>query len=160
MEGWLGRVPGYGTPRRIKTRVFDRLGPRTKSGVTQNHRDAKMRHLPEGREKSAPLSQNHFCVRATRCIGTLFILDPNTAGPPRRWTCHGEGVGGSSACSVESQLRMLLRAIAEASHSQAFATSRRCQFSLMRQFQSRPRGPLRLESRRIFATRGVRLNAE
>src|ERR1700678_342108 len=44
--------------------------------------------------KSAPLSQNHICVRATQCAGSLLAFVPRSLGPPGAGLSWGGGVGG------------------------------------------------------------------
>jgi hypothetical protein len=85
--------------------------------------------------KSAPLSQNHLCVRGTHRAGSLLTFVPMSLGPParelhwgcvgganrdlagkegdglrlRRWTCRGGGGGGlRSVCREKSHLRIAL----------------------------------------------------
>jgi hypothetical protein len=79
------RCHNYRNPplRELPARALDaKSNRRTQNhGVTQNHRDAKMRHVPDG-AKLALLPENHFCVIVTHRAGSLITFIPTSLGPP------------------------------------------------------------------------------
>jgi hypothetical protein len=76
-----------------KSLNFDQLGPRTKPPRVAKPCDAKVRYDPDD-AKSAPLSQNDFCVRATHCASSFLTFVSTSLGPPAREHSLEGGGGG------------------------------------------------------------------
>jgi hypothetical protein len=67
------------------------LGRAQNRGVTQNQRDAKIRH-DRLAPKTAPLSQNISASEPR--IAPVVCSSSQCRWDPRRWACHGHGLGG------------------------------------------------------------------
>jgi hypothetical protein len=61
-----------------------------------------MRHDTDAR-KSAPLSQNHFCVKITYCICSLLFFHRKIAGGPQARELAAGMVGGNFDPAGESE---------------------------------------------------------
>jgi hypothetical protein len=89
----LSRYPRHGARR-------ERLGPRTKPRVTQNHRNAEMRHVRLG-VKIGP------CFASVPRIwsAVLFSFIPTSLGPPARE--RAAGTAGGANCDLAGKVRMV-----------------------------------------------------